>query len=802
MQARFAFVSQKTELMLMYIEKEKGARPLKLNFGRPAVVNFLLMAGSFLAARALVFDAASPFALAYISSFLFRGTKFYVAALFAAFGIITSFRADFSMKYLLAIILLCLANLFLSLRPKIVKTPQYFQATAVALAAVFSGIVLVFMRGQGWYYFAVNLLEGALIFALAIVLSKGIACVAPRAKRRALSNEELIALTVLAGVFAVGASDVFIWQFSLRHFLVILIVLLTAQSGGASIGAVCGVLLGFLLNMTGFEYIYFAVLLSVAGFGAGIVRDYSRPAPILVFMGVGILCALYFDLTLLSWGLFLSAIAAAVTFYFLPQGLLLNIHTAVNPATGDSDEYISKVKNRVVGRVYDFAAGYGKLASMFNGSGAEGRTTHRKTPTVRPTALVEAMRSEFCAKCHRHHHCWDDKAAEMTEHIRQLAVKSEKSGKIEIEDAPFGLTTTCIAPMDFVRALWAQIGRQHMAKDLQHRLSEARTLVAQQFSGLSLVMYEFAKELDVTLNFRKELENKVIGELEKLRIEVENVIVIENRRGKCEVSLSTRRRNDARQAREIGMALSRVMGKRMELVEERFEGRMVRMEFFERHKFYVHSGIAKANKGAETESGDSFSLVQLKDGRCVAALSDGMGSGRRAKDESEMSIELLEELMERGFEHEITLRLINSALLMKSGDESFSTLDICLLDMNTGSAEFVKIGAAASYLVRHDQVDTIGSWTLPVGILDSIDIDVVKKQLAHGDIIVMMTDGVADSQKNPRKAGIWIENLLANLSIGNPQDIAEEILAAAGANYGDVAGDDMTVLVLRILERS
>jgi len=780
----------------MHIEKEKGAMPIKLNFSRPVVVNFLLVAGSFLAARALVFDAASPFALAYISTFLFRGAKFYGASLFASLGIITSFRSDFSMKYLLAIVLLCLANLFLSLRPKMAA--PFVQAAAVAFAAVLSGIVLMFIRGQGAYHFAVNLLEAALIFALAIVLSKGIACVAPRAKRRALSNEELIALTVLAGVLAVGASDVLIWQFSMRHFLAILIVLLAAQSGGASIGAVCGVFLGFLLNMTGFEYIYFAVLLSAAGFAAGSTRGYGRLASILAFVVVGALCALYFDLTLLTWGLLLSATAAAMAFYFLPPGLLLNIHSTVNPATGDSDEYMRKAKSRVVSRVYDFAAGYSRLASVFNGRSL----SHRKISTVRPDALVEAMKTEFCEGCHRHDHCWDEKSAEMSGYIKTLADKSERAGKIGLEDAPFGLTTTCIAPVDFIRALWAQIGRQHMAKDLQQRLAEARTLVAQQFSGLSLVMYEFASELDATLNFRKELENKVIGELEKLRIEVENVIVIENRRGKCEISLSTRRTDDPRLVRDIGTALSHVAGRRMELVEERFEGRMVRMEFFERHKYYVHSGIAKAGKGGlATESGDSFSLVQLRDGRCVAALSDGMGSGKRAKDESEMAIELLEELMERGFEQEITLRLINSALLMKSGDESFSTLDICVLDMNTGHAEFIKIGAATSYLLRHGEATAIGSWTLPVGILDNIDIDVQQKQLAHGDIIVMMTDGVADSHTGAARAHIWVEGLLEGLPTGNPQDIADEILAVAQANYGDEAGDDMTVLVLRVLER-
>ncbi|MCL2377060.1 MAG: stage II sporulation protein E [Defluviitaleaceae bacterium] len=780
----------------MHIDKDKGEGALKFNISRPAAVEFLLVAGGFLAARALVFDAASPFVLAYISAFLFRGNKFYGAALFAALGIITSFRAEFSMKYLLAIIVLCLANLFLSFRPKM--TAPMLQAAAVAIASVVSGIVIIFLRGQGAYYFAVNLLEAALIFALAIVLSKGIACVAPRAKRKPLSNEELISLVVLVGVLAVGASDVYIWQFSLRHIFAILIVLLAAQSGGAAIGAVCGVFLGFLLNITGFEYIYFAVLLSCAGFAAGSLRGFGRPLPILGFIAVGTLCALYFDLTLLTLGMLLSALVAAAVFYFLPRGFLLNIHAAVNPATQDNDEYMGKVKSRVASRVYDFAAGYGKLATLF-----ERRIVGRKKPAARPEKLADAIKNEFCVKCHKSQHCWGEKAAEMDEYVTYLAEKSEKSGKIDIDDAPLGLSSMCIVPVDFIKALWAQLGKQKAAKDLEQRLTEARTLVAQQFSGLSAVMYEFADELDAALNFKKELENKIIRELEKLRIEVESVIVIENKQGKCEVSISRKgRRDDALQAREIGEVLSGVTGRRMELVEERFAGRMVRMEFFERHKFYVHSGVAKASKGVgdSVQSGDSFSLVQLKDGRCIAALSDGMGSGRRAREESECAIELLEELMERGFQKDIALRLINSALLLKTDDEFFSTLDICLLDMNTGLAEFVKIGAAASYLVRGGEVSAIGSWTLPVGILEFVDIDVHEEQLVHGDIVVLMTDGVADSRKGAENT--WITHLLSNLRTGNPQDIAEHILAAAKENYGDMAGDDMTVLVLRVLERS
>ena len=783
----------------MYAKDKEGASPIKFNISRPAIVEFMLVAGSFLAARALVFDAASPFVLAYISAFLFRGNKFYGASFFAAVGIITSFRAEFSIKYLLAIVLLCLANLFLSLRPKMAA--PFLQATSAAVAAAVAGVMLVVLRGGGLYYFAINLLEAALIFALAIVLAKGIACVSPKVKRETLSNEELISIAMLAGVLAIGASDIFIWQISLRHFFAMLIVLLAAQSGGAAVGAVCGMFLGFMLNLTGFEYIYFAVLLSVSGFAAGKARRFGRPASTGAFVLVGFLCALYFDLSLLAWGTMVTAIAAGAAFSFLPANFLLNIHIAVNPSVAPHDEYVDKVKSRVVSRVYDFAAGYGKLASLFERRAAG--KGHKK-PQAKEDKPAEIMRTEFCVRCHRYQRCWES-GADTAEYVRYLTKMGEKWGKIEIEDVPLGFSAMCMALPEFIKTLWAQIQKQKLAKDLEQRLLETRTLVAQQFSGLSAVMYEFADELSATLNFRKEFENKIIQEFAKLRIEVENVIVIENRQGKYEISLSHkgRRGDSAYKKREMGEALSRLAGRKMELVEERSAGRLVRLEFLEKQKLYIHSGIAKMKKGlpgaSVSESGDSFSLVQLKDGRCVAALSDGMGSGTRAKEESETAIDLLEELIERGFQKDITLRLINSAMLLKSNDEFFSTLDICLLDMNTGLAEFVKIGAAASYVVRGSEVCPIGSWTLPVGILESIDVDVHEKQLTHGDVVVMMTDGVADSQKGAES--FWIEDMLADLEMGNPQDVAEHILSVARGNYGDMIGDDMTVLVLKVLGR-
>lgn len=759
------------------------------------MLDFILMAGGFLAARAVVFDASVPFVLPYISAFLFKGNKFFGVALFASLGTLFSFRTEFSMKYLLAIIMLCAVNLFLSFKPNFKSNHSaLLQAGFTSLSAVLAGMIIVFLRGQGLYHFGVNLLEAATIFPLSIVLIKGIECIAPGTKRGPLHNEEFMAVMMLAGILTIGASDVFIWQISLRHIFAVLLVLMAAQSGGAAVSAVFGIFLGFILNLAGFEYIYFAVLLGMAGFCAGSARPLGRIAVFGAFTVAGLLCGLYFDLELISIGTLLSVIAAGLAFYFMPISFLVNIHTSLNPSLAPSASYLGKIKGQVVDRVYDYAAGYGRLASLFR-QRAEGRQS-----LYNADKLAEGVKGEFCISCHKYDRCWGDKSDEAAGYVRDMAAKGEEAGRITIDDAPLGFSGMCHRVPEFTTVLSAMSDRQRLSRDWEQRLDEARTLVAQQFFGMANLMEEFAEELTAVLDFRTDIENKIIREFNKLRIDAESVIVIQNRLSKYEISIVRKNRHSGKKAgAQIGRLISELIGRRVELCDEKIIGSNIQLDYIESQKFYIHSGIAKINKNMAKESGDSFSLIQLRDGRCIAALSDGMGSGAKAREESEAAIELLEELMERGFDKDITLRLINSALLLKSGDEFFSTLDICLLDMNTADAEFIKIGAAASYILRDGKTEAIGSWTLPVGILESVDVDLHKHQLKHGDIVVMMTDGIMDSRKGVDKE--WMDIMLTHLPKGSPQEMADYILDVGQSNYGDVVKDDMTVMVFKVLKR-
>ncbi|HHV78536.1 MAG TPA: SpoIIE family protein phosphatase [Firmicutes bacterium] len=214
------------------------------------------------------------------------------------------------------------------------------------------------------------------------------------------------------------------------------------------------------------------------------------------------------------------------------------------------------------------------------------------------------------------------------------------------------------------------------------------------------------------------------------------------------------------------------------------------------------TGVARVTRSGGVVSGDSYLVKELDKARTLLVLSDGMGSGPRAAMESRATIALLEKLLDAGFDRESALRTANSIMVMRSPDEVFATLDIAIINLQAGEAEFMKIGAAPSFLKRSHEVTAIKSQTLPMGIVSNIEVETIQKLISNGDIILMATDGVVDSRKDIDPPEQWICVFLSRLKSENPQDIAKRVLDKALENWRrsglqDIP-DDMTVLVAKV----
>jgi len=208
-------------------------------------------------------------------------------------------------------------------------------------------------------------------------------------------------------------------------------------------------------------------------------------------------------------------------------------------------------------------------------------------------------------------------------------------------------------------------------------------------------------------------------------------------------------------------------------------------------------GIAKLPKRGNYVSGDSHIDSALGPDRYLLALSDGMGVGRSAEKESRNTVSLLHQILAAGLSAEIAINTINSVLLVRSETETFSTVDLAILDQGTGRAELVKIGAAPSFIKRGPNVTVVKSATVPLGIVDQVQIEPESRTLRPGDFLIMVTDGIWDVAKTEEDKDRWIIGHLQRESSAEPEEIAEGLLAKALEISPD-AGDDMTVLVARI----
>ncbi len=122
------------------------------------------------------------------------------------------------------------------------------------------------------------------------------------------------------------------------------------------------------------------------------------------------------------------------------------------------------------------------------------------------------------------------------------------------------------------------------------------------------------------------------------------------------------------------------------------------VRFTEDVSYQMLYGVARLTKEQEKVSGDNYACRQEEEGRFVMCLSDGMGSGAEACRESEIVVELLEQFLESGFSQETAARMVNTALVLKGQEGMFSTVDICAVDLYTGICDFLKAGAAATFI--------------------------------------------------------------------------------------------------------
>lgn len=335
------------------------------------------------------------------------------------------------------------------------------------------------------------------------------------------------------------------------------------------------------------------------------------------------------------------------------------------------------------------------------------------------------------------------------------------------------------------------------------RMDEQRVAVATQLTEISRIMEGAIRR---AYNTREDLslERQLKFLLRKKGIQLKKAYVYENESGRREVYLTIRtKKKRCVSNKEAAEILSGVLGTAMMPSHE--SRAFVRNEytntcFVERTNFEVLYGVERCVGDCQQISGDSFSFLKKEEGQFLASLSDGMGSGLNAYQESEKVVDLLEQFLEAGFTKETAVKMINSAMALRSGGKTFSTIDISSIDLYSGVCEFLKIGAATSFIRRGNWVETITSTSLPAGIFQKTDFERTCRKLYDGDMVIMVTDGVLDALP-PEHQEQLMKDIILEHPTNNPKELADYILSRVRQYKSGRFLDDMTVLVTGIWKR-
>lgn len=336
---------------------------------------------------------------------------------------------------------------------------------------------------------------------------------------------------------------------------------------------------------------------------------------------------------------------------------------------------------------------------------------------------------------------------------------------------------------------------------MQNRLTESRLAAAGQLQEMSQILTG-AMERIYSTKEDEQLEQEIGNRLRLMGVQVYKVFFYgpQGKKRQAYVTMRTKRKICV-PVKKIALALTDIMD--CEMMPARDSRSFVSQEkvtvlFVEGMAYNALYGVKKVTRQNEAVSGDNFSVFWLPEGHFYAGLSDGMGSGIQACNQSETVLDLLEQFLESGFSKETAVRMINSSIVLQPDARVFSTVDIASIDLYTGVCEFLKIGAAVTFLRRENNVECIYSSNLPAGVNSQLALEPYRLRMYDGNILFLVTDGVISALPQGQEEEL-LKEMIWGLSLGTPQEMAERLMEQVQA-YGEAA-DDMTILVAGIWKR-
>lgn len=217
----------------------------------------------------------------------------------------------------------------------------------------------------------------------------------------------------------------------------------------------------------------------------------------------------------------------------------------------------------------------------------------------------------------------------------------------------------------------------------------------------------------------------------------------------------------------------------------------------------INIAVAKTNKYAVSESGDTIEIVERPNGGVSIVLADGQTSGRGAKAVSTMVVNKVISLLADGVRDGAAARAASDFLYKERSGKVTATLNILSSDLQTGTIVISRNNPTPVFVARGDQIECISTETPSIGTSRNIRPEITEYPLESNITIVIYTDGIKFAGERSGQPLDICTLLQAMLEEQEPtsQEIADTILGHAIRLDNNRPNDDMSVVVLRTVPK-
>ncbi len=333
---------------------------------------------------------------------------------------------------------------------------------------------------------------------------------------------------------------------------------------------------------------------------------------------------------------------------------------------------------------------------------------------------------------------------------------------------------------------------EYRAKEIiNEKTNEIRRVAADQFFSISDMLADLATEFDEAEHFDNIAAGKIRRILSEYEIYPRNISVIEDKFGRIRIEILTAGGESKFNAKSLQTEISKACGRYFSKCRTTHFSDNSMVTFTEKPNFSLEMGFAQHSAEGKL-CGDCIKTVNDGKGRSVLIISDGMGKGGRAALDGAMGAGLLSRLLTAGFGFDSALKVVNSALLVKSNDESLATLDCSCIDLFTGKTDIFKAGAPPTYIAKGGKITKCELSSMPAGILRGIEFAKRTAVLSEGDLLLMVSDGITDPGIN------WLSALLTGCEDMTAQETADAVLRETLNMTKDIREDDMSVIAAKL----